>query len=115
MSDLTKDLLLSSLMLATDAGGRDLHAQIAAAINSSVNFIADSPDMPKFTDDQRRLLVNTLATAFMERCFNPAYSEAEHRNGLGLGKPIEQNGYNITEPLCFLPLQKVVNTIRKGN
>ena len=115
MSQLTRDLTAAAMALAREAGGRELHGQLARAINLSANAIVTDSDMPKFTDEQHRALVSTLVNAFMSQCFNPAFSEAEHTNNLSLAPKLEQNGYNILEPLCFVPLQKVVNMIGKGN
>lgn len=99
----------AALTLAVELGGRLLIEQV----NRSVNQTIDGLNV-LFSDDQLTDIRRQMVTSLMANLFNPAYAEGEHINGLTLNRDVIQVGYNQTEPLCYLPIQKIIN-LHKGN
>lgn len=101
----------AALSLASELGGRLLFDQINRAVALSLDDLSNG-DNP-LTEDQlvatRRIMVSHL----MSHCFNPAYAEGESINRLTMNREIKQVGYNSTEALCYLPIQKILGFYQK--
>ncbi len=99
----------AALVLATELGGRLLIEQV----NRSVNQTIDGLNV-LFSDDQLTDIRRQMVTSLMANLFNPAYAEGDYTNGFTLTREIVMVGYNQLEPICYLPVQKIIN-LHKGN
>lgn len=98
----------AALQLATELGGRLLLEQVSRTTQHTIDGLKEI-----LTDEQLTDVRRVLVTSLMANLFNPAYAESDHVNGLTMTREIVQVGYNTMEPICYTPVQKIIN-IHKG-
>lgn len=111
----------AALILATQRGGQLLMEQLTRGIsNAAIRIMSELFPTSEDEDDKsaavlaRGIVERVMVESIMDECFNPRMMQAEHTNQLGMAQPMVKMGYNRDEPLCYTPVNLIIQVSKEG-